>query len=392
MMNRPRLRRILLATLLATAVTSAGAQFPVLYYHAHPNFGYSDALFAQHMDFLRTNGYHTVSGDQFLGWLTNSDALPIRPLLLTVDDNYIRVYSSVAPILEARGFQAISFAHTTYVGVGGANDHADWVEINEMETSGVVRTESHTQTHPNLTTLGPDALTTELQGSKAAIEANIPGKTCRYLCYPGGAYDTTVTAAVGQAGYAAAFTTVSGLNFHNTPLYELKRQACDGLSLAVFQNQVGFGTLPPAPPGPGWTIDNRDVNFFHQASDWQVLSPASGAYGTDCLVRSAGNTGIQSRWAAYLPAAGSWRVHAWWVAGADRSANAVYKITHPGGTTPVGVSQRVNGGKWNLLGTFAFTSSSPAQVTLSQSADGAVVADGIWFEPVTAGVNDSLSY
>ena len=79
-MSRPPMLTLLLVAALFAPTTVARAQFRVISYHAHPNFNYSDALFTQHMDFLRDNGYHTVSGDQFMGWLQNNDPLPIRPL------------------------------------------------------------------------------------------------------------------------------------------------------------------------------------------------------------------------------------------------------------------------------------------------------------------------
>jgi RHS repeat-associated protein len=60
------------------------------------------------------------------------------------------------------------------------------------------------------------------------------------------------------------------------------------------------------------------------------------------------------------------------------ATTAVYTVTHQGGSTPVVVNQRVNGGQWVVLGSFPFeVSGSGYKVELSDNALGAVAADAI---------------
>lgn len=375
------IRALCLILVLAFA-SPAAAQFRVLLYHAHPNFGFSEELFVQHMDFLKANDYHTVTLDQFLDWKENNRPMPIRPLVLTFDDNYIRMYEIVWPVLGARDFTGVNFAHTDYVGVGGANDHCDWDEIREMEPTGVVLTESHTRKHQNLPTLTEAVARDEIFNSKQAIEANIPGKTCRYLAYPYGAYNASVIALTQEAGYTAAFVVGGGINYHDTPLFELQRIGVDGTSLETFKNSIGFNDLPPAPPGPGWTIDNRDVNFFFNPAAWNLVTTHSQRYGHDHRARTPGDGTQPVRWAAHLPRKGLFRVHAWWTASADSASNAAYRIHDDTGEHVVRVDQRNRGGQWNALGLFRFTLDAPADVRLLDEGDGPLSADGIWFEPV----------
>jgi peptidoglycan/xylan/chitin deacetylase (PgdA/CDA1 family) len=70
--------------------------------------------------------------------------------------------------------------------------------------------DSHTLTHPDLTTLAPAALRRELVGSRAAIERRF-GQPARFFCYPLGRYDAAVVGAVKAAGYEAATTEDDGL-------------------------------------------------------------------------------------------------------------------------------------------------------------------------------------
>jgi hypothetical protein len=48
----------------------------------------------------------------------------------------------------------------------------------------------------------------------------------------------------------------------------------------------------------------------------------------------------------------------------------------------VNVNQKTNGGKWNLLGTYTFTSTASVRVLSAPSADFSTNADAIRFVPV----------
>jgi peptidoglycan/xylan/chitin deacetylase (PgdA/CDA1 family) len=377
----------------ATIASPLRAQFRVLLYHAHSNFGFSDYLFTQHMDFLKNNDYHTITLDWFYEWRQNDKPLPIRPIVITFDDDYIPVYTTAYPILKDRGFSAVNFAHTQYVGVvTGSGDHCDWTEIQEMENAGVFYTESHTATHSNLTTLSENSIKNEVENSKASIESNMSGKTCRFIAYPYGAYNGTVITLCQNAGYSAGFAVGGGLNYRTTSLFEFQRIGADGASLATYRELIGYNALPPPPPGPGWTIDNKEVNFSLLSSDWVTSTTPSGFYGSNYLYHAKGDGAHPVRWAAYLPHGGSYNIHACWISGPDRSSQAQYEIHHKNGMSTVQADQKQKGGQWNLLGRFDFTTEDPAMVFLKDSEDGSVTADGIWFEPLSNGLSGWVNY
>jgi RHS repeat-associated protein len=58
-----------------------------------------------------------------------------------------------------------------------------------------------------------------------------------------------------------------------------------------------------------------------------------------------------------------------------------YTVTHAGGTSTVVVNQRVNGGQWNLLGTYTFDGGTGYTVEMSDSPSGTVAADAIYIAP-----------
>jgi len=372
--------------------TDANAQVPVLLYHAHSSFGYSASLFTQHMDFLKSNGYNTITPDDLLNWMQYDDALPPRPILITMDDNYIPVYDEVFSILQARGMVAVNFAHTNYVGVvTGSGDHCDWNEIQIMENAKVIFTESHTKSHQQLTSLSNSQAQVEIEGSKQAIELNVPGKVCRYIAYPYGAYNSTHVAMCQAAGYRAAFTTADQKAYRTTPVYEIGRTTIGADSVATFASKIGYNSLPPL-PGRGFTLDNADPNCtVVPPSAWTATTTGS-PYGPQALTKSAGTGANYVRWAVKVPQSGTYKLYARWTSAPDRATNATYVIQHAGGTESVVVNQRTNGGQWNVLGTWNFSSTIPAQVTLSDAADGTVSADAIWFEPVASAVSDWMLY
>ena len=58
-----------------------------------------------------------------------------------------------------------------------------------------------------------------------------------------------------------------------------------------------------------------------------------------------------------------------------------FTITYDGNAKTIPVDLRSNIGKWNLLGTFKFAAGSSGNVTLSNKANGNVIADAIKFVP-----------
>jgi len=376
-----RCRRGLVATgiaalLAACGIAPAAAQVPAVMYHAHPNLGYVRDHFTAHLDYFAANSFSTITLDQFYDWRVNDGILPYRPILLTVDDNYILGYTEMYPALAARGMVATNYTHTRGIGIGSPK--ASWQQVAEMDAAGVFLVEAHTQTHPRLTTITGTQLQQEVVGSRQDIALNVGGKVSNHFAYPYGSYNTTVIAALQAAGFKTGMTTKAGLNTRTTPLFELQRYGGDGKDLPAFLSSSGLGTLPPPPPGPGWVLDNADPAALPRGAGWTAMSTSS-AYQGQALV-AAGGTSASLRWAAYLPEAGTMTVRARWSAAADRAAAATYTIQAADGAHVVTVDQRSRGGEWVSLGSFSFAAGQPAIVTLGGTA-GTLSADAVWFEP-----------
>jgi hypothetical protein len=97
---------------------------------------------------------------------------------------------------------------------------------------------------------------------------------------------------------------------------------------------------------------------------------------------------------AYQPASAAWtftpavtgphRLFAWWKNRRKNSDAVMYTIQDDTGATVVTVNQKLDGGQWNLLGTFDFQAGVQYSASLSDEADGFVVADAILINAVDA--------
>lgn len=111
---------------------------------------------------------------------------------------------------------------------------------------------------------------------------------------------------------------------------------------------------------------------------WTVATQTRGFVGSDYMWRPAGNGDATVFW-SFPPAvsAGSYEVYARWTSGPNRATNAPYWITSESGTVAMTLNQRENGGGWQLLGTFMFQPGKSEGVTVSDRADGVVIADAL---------------
>ena len=91
-------------------------------------------------------------------------------------------------------------------------------------------------------------------------------------------------------------------------------------------------------------------------------------------------------WTIPVAASGTYNVYARWTAHPNRATDAKYTVNHAGGASTVTANQEANSGSWNLLGTYTFNAGS-ATVTLTDQANGYVIADAIMMLPPNAPPN-----
>jgi PKD repeat protein len=121
---------------------------------------------------------------------------------------------------------------------------------------------------------------------------------------------------------------------------------------------------------------------------WQESQTFPGYYLENYIYAPAGRGDVQVRWMFDIPAAGYYKVQAWWSSSTGRSTNAPYTIYHSNpstladNNTTIRVNQRLNGARWNELGEFFFDVGEYFVMLTDDTTTGTVVGDAIRVEHV----------
>jgi peptidoglycan/xylan/chitin deacetylase (PgdA/CDA1 family) len=169
---------------------------PILTYHSisenlfgkvHPYHQINTpvSVFAMQMKWLRREGYRTINLSELLSGFDGKQDLT-KTVVLTFDDGYQDFYTDAFPLLKQCGFTATVFLATdrirdTSVRIEGA-DYLTWREVRELHCEGTAFG-SHSATHADFRSLGPDQIDYELGYSKETIEQRI-GAPVESFSYP----------------------------------------------------------------------------------------------------------------------------------------------------------------------------------------------------------------
>ena len=125
------------------------------------------------------------------------------------------------------------------------------------------------------------------------------------------------------------------------------------------------------------TVDNSSAGFS-VVGTWSSGSSSTDKYGADYRYHSTAAVSEPASWTASITG-GTHSVYAWWPQGSNRSTTAPYIVYHGSGSTTVNKNQQLNGGSWQLLGSWGDFVSGSNQVKLScwTSTGFVVVADAV---------------
>jgi peptidoglycan/xylan/chitin deacetylase (PgdA/CDA1 family) len=199
---------------------------PILMYHvitdappgaANARLWVKHETFAAEMQALRRGGYHAITLRQAFDAWQYGRPLPRKPVVVSFDDGYLSQYRYARPVLRRLGWPGVLNLELRNLGKGGLTDH----QVHELLTNGW-ELDSHTLTHPDLTTVPDAQLRVELAGSRRELRRRFGASVAEFFCYPAGRHDERVLAAVRAAGYRGATTVDEGLGTGNEP-FALKR-------------------------------------------------------------------------------------------------------------------------------------------------------------------------
>jgi peptidoglycan/xylan/chitin deacetylase (PgdA/CDA1 family) len=221
------------------AVVAAPGIPVLLYHHLRQKMHEDESLagviisvdnFTQQMDYLKNNGYTTITLLDLYNYVSKGSELPDQAVLITFDDGYKDNFYYAYPILKERGFNAAIFTITdrTTVEPVPLNLETDFVQKMSMEemrlSADVFEFGSHTH---NMHRLGNDNRSLLVTASREEVlkDMMVSKKILDtdFFAYPYGQYTPETIRNLQETGYIMAFINQPGYVKTGDDIYTLPR-------------------------------------------------------------------------------------------------------------------------------------------------------------------------
>ncbi|WNG40515.1 hypothetical protein F0U61_47625 [Archangium violaceum] len=282
--------------------------------------------------------------------------------------DYSRVYLRTEPVMDNTDSTGITITAGTGTWVA-SSETPGYVGTNYLHDNGTGKGIKSVRYTPTLSESGTyNVYMRWTSGSGRAT--NVPVDIVK-------ANGTTTTVTVNQ--------TVDGGTWNLLGTYALSKTNASvtirttGTTGNVIADAVRF-----TPIASEVIVDNAKISNSDKTGTWVHSRNTPGFHGYNYVHdNNAGKGSTTARFIPNLPVAGTYNVYARWMAGDARSNNVPYRITSNAGTALVYKNQQVNGGSWQLLGTYPFNAGTSGNVVISNAGTtGHVIADAVRFELV----------
>lgn len=234
-----------------SAVFSNGYQrVPILCYHQfHMSDGKSGGMvvskneFEQQMSYLQTEGYTVVPLSDIRPFLEGNKSLPLKSVVITIDDGYESYFNVAYPILKKYGFHSTMFIYPEFINAGVS---LDWQQVKTLDNDPLVDIQSHSKTHASLIPkLSGEyeqdylaRLETEVVDTDKILKKRI-GRSADLFAYPYGNSSKQLIDLLEQREYNLAVTVKKGGNPSFAYPYLVRRNMVYGKSsLATFRKHL----------------------------------------------------------------------------------------------------------------------------------------------------------
>lgn len=158
-------------------------------------------LFERHLGFIKSK-YKIIDLPELAKILENNE-LPKRDMaVITFDDGFQDNHTHAFPVLKKMEVPATIFLATGLVGnsvktSSGEAPMLNWQEIAEMQASGLVDFQSHTNSHIDMFASEPTIIREELEKSKKLLNEKL-NKTVDFFAYPKGRMNEKIKSIVAE--------------------------------------------------------------------------------------------------------------------------------------------------------------------------------------------------
>jgi len=242
-----------------------------------PEYAVTPTNFVRQIDWLRNNGYHFISVDQYLAARKGEATLPPKAILLTFDDGYQSVYQYAFPVLKMFNIPAVIalvgnwLEQKDTIDFDGKkvprSDILSWDELKEMQQSGLIEIASHSHSlhqgilanpqgnkEPAATARSYDSQQQKYEDEshyQQRIRADLKqnnellrkhfGYSPRIIVWPYGRYNSTTKDIALKLGMPIGLTLDDGANTASTPLYRLRRVLVENvMSLTELHQEINY--------------------------------------------------------------------------------------------------------------------------------------------------------
>ena len=180
----------------------------------------STETFEAHLRRLHELGCSSIDLGALIGWLRDGTPIPPRSVVITFDDGFAGNATLATPLLEKYGFTATFFIATNRIGDAAM---LSWEQLRDMAARGMA-IESHTASHPLLSTLSAEETRREFIHSREALESGL-GTSVNYISLPNGDSNPWYASLACQCGYHGGCGSEFGVNDREVDPYFLRRIA-----------------------------------------------------------------------------------------------------------------------------------------------------------------------
>lgn len=150
----------------------------------------TEANMKSQLEWLVSEGYTSITIDDFYQSRKGLMTVPAKSFLVTVDDGYRSALLKILPMIEKLQVHAVFFVNTGMTG-DVPTDRMTMSEVMELDVSQWATIYSHTVGHENLTKLSSSKLSAEFKNSRSSLETTF-GDSRPFVAYPFGIMNDVV--------------------------------------------------------------------------------------------------------------------------------------------------------------------------------------------------------